>query len=209
MRRALPLLLTPLLGLAVLALGLGAALREAGAARALALAAVAVYVAWVAAEGLVATRPDAGRPVPDEDRGTLEPYAVARAATALAAPALAGPLAPGALGLGLGLLALGALLRLRAIAALGVGYSHRVRAPGALVTGGVYRLVRHPAYAGMLLAHAGWAAAFASLPAAALLALGLVPAVVARIVVEERALAAAPGWAEYASGRARLLPGVF
>ncbi|MCO5168135.1 MAG: isoprenylcysteine carboxylmethyltransferase family protein [Planctomycetes bacterium] len=209
MRRALPLVLTPLLGAGVLGLGVATALRQEGLARLLALTTVAVYLAWVVVEALVATRPDAGRAVPAEDRGTLEPYALARAATALAAPALAGPLGPGPLALGLGVLTAGALLRLRAIVALGAGYSHRVRAPGALVTGGVYRAVRHPAYAGMLLAHAGWVAAFYTWPALALLALGLVPAVLARIAVEERALVRAPGWAEYARGRARLLPGVF
>lgn len=221
LRSLLPALLTPWLAKTVVGLGLAAALAQAGPARWLAAAATVAYGAWVVAEGWLATRAEAARPVGAHDRGTLEAYAVARTATALAAPACAGPLAgwlpaalvpaglhPALVGLGAALVALGAGLRLAAIRALGAGYSHRVRPVGAVVTGGPYALVRHPAYAGMLLAHAGWVVAFPSAIAAAALLLGLVPAVAARIAVEERTLAASPAWRAYAEGRARLIPGV-
>ncbi|MBO2457844.1 methyltransferase family protein [Actinomadura violacea] len=101
----------------------------------------------------------------------------------------------------------GAALRRSAIRTLGRFYSHHVmRQYGhRVVTGGVYRAVRHPAYAGMLLANLAFTCFFLTPLGAAAFAL-LVAAVAWRIRVEERALWDVPGYPPYAAGRARVLP---
>lgn len=79
----------------------------------------------------------------------------------------------------------------------------------ALVTHGPYRLVRHPAYLGelavlQLIGAASMRPAIQGLCAAAALPVML------RVVVEEQALAADPGWQAYAAAvRWRLVPGLW
>jgi protein-S-isoprenylcysteine O-methyltransferase Ste14 len=170
---------------------------------------VAGYLAWLAAESRIA----AGELDQDEsphDRGTLELYAAARFVTAASALALptrwdgsALPIAAGAL-----VFFAGVALRLWAIRVLGAFYSHRVRKLGdhAIVQGGPYQVVRHPAYTGMLLAHAGFVFAFWNPISGALLAFLFVPAVVLRIRIEERMLYEIEGYRAYAADRKRLLP---
>lgn len=78
-----------------------------------------------------------------------------------------------------------------------------------IVTGGPYRIVRHPAYVGELLLAASCMAAAPSLLSngLVLLAVGLT---MLRIRVEERLLRSDPSYAEYAIRvRYRLLPGVW
>jgi protein-S-isoprenylcysteine O-methyltransferase len=80
-----------------------------------------------------------------------------------------------------------------------------------VVTDGPYRLLRHPAYAGNLLAALGFGLALTNWAGLALAAgvplLGHLP----RIRVEERAMAGALGteWLSYAAGTARIVPGVW
>lgn len=104
----------------------------------------------------------------------------------------------------------GVLLRLVAMRTLGKSYSHHVirRDDHAIVRTGLYRLIRHPAYAGMLLGHAGLVLFFlnwASLP----LLVALAVVLGWRIRVEERELLVIPAYREYAAGRPRLVPGVW
>jgi protein-S-isoprenylcysteine O-methyltransferase Ste14 len=70
-----------------------------------------------------------------------------------------------------------------------------------LVTDGIYRVIRHPSYLGLLLNTLGWALAFRSGVGLLLTALTLVP-LVARIRAEERLLQSQFG-AEYDAYRAR------
>jgi protein-S-isoprenylcysteine O-methyltransferase Ste14 len=74
---------------------------------------------------------------------------------------------------------------------------------------GLYGLVRHPFYAGMLLVYAGTALWLGSL-AAALASVGFLIMTLARIVIEERYLREhLPEYAPYAQRvRARLIPGL-
>ncbi|TDD81246.1 isoprenylcysteine carboxylmethyltransferase family protein [Actinomadura darangshiensis] len=180
-----------------------------GAAETVATGLLAGYLGWLLLEAPVTFRRTAA---PAADGRTLLPYALAR--LLLVASASFGPLpwgrwspwllAPAAV------FAAGVALRQAAIRTLGRFYSHHVmRQDGhRVVTGGLYGLVRHPAYAGMLLANAGFACFFLDPAGAAALAL-LASAVAWRIRVEERALWDVPGYAQYAAGKPRVLPKVW
>ena len=77
-----------------------------------------------------------------------------------------------------------------------------------LISSGPYRVLRHPAYAGMLLANVGFVGYFANPASVAALAL-LIAAILWRIRVEEDVLVESPGYREFASTRSRMLPGVW
>jgi len=113
---------------------------------------------------------------------------------------------------GVALFATGGALRLWPVFVLGNRFSGLVAIqPGhTLVTDGVYGIIRHPSYLGLLLTALGWAFAFDSGPGV-LLALLLVPPVVARMHAEEAFLRSQFG-AQYDAYRARtsrLIPGIY
>ncbi|MCP9971855.1 hypothetical protein LUX57_47880 [Actinomadura madurae] len=132
-----------------------------GGAEAHAAFLLAGYLGWLLLEAPVTFRRAAA---PPSDARTLPPYGLAR--LLLVAAASFGPLpwerwspwllVPSAA------FAAGVALRRAAIRALGRFYSHHVmRQDGhRVVTGGLYGIVRHPAYAGMLLAHIGFTCFF-------------------------------------------------
>jgi protein-S-isoprenylcysteine O-methyltransferase Ste14 len=114
--------------------------------------------------------------------------------------------------LGVALFAAGGALRIWPVFVLGRRFSGLVAIqPGhTLVTTGVYRLIRHPSYLGLLVNATGWALAFRSGVGLVLTAFVL-PPLVARMRAEERLLGAQFG-AEYEAYRARtwrLVPGVY
>jgi protein-S-isoprenylcysteine O-methyltransferase Ste14 len=80
-----------------------------------------------------------------------------------------------------------------------------------VVATGPYRVVRHPMYAGSAVAFLGVGLALGTWPGLGLVVIGTLPAMVRRIRVEEQALHDSLGarYRDYASGRARLLPGVW
>lgn len=169
------------------------------------------YVLWILSEWRITTA-DASQDT-RTDRFTCEAYAGARFLTMLAA-FLPDALWSGTglwLPIGLAVFAGGIGLRAWAIVTLGRAYSHRVRTPegSGLVTHGPYRVLRHPAYTGMLLAHVGIAVLFFNLYVLLALGLALLPALVRRIRVEEAHLLSLPGYADFAAVRARLAPGVW
>jgi protein-S-isoprenylcysteine O-methyltransferase Ste14 len=169
----------------------------------------AAYLLWIAAEAPVTF----GRtPSASAESRTLVVYAVARVGTAVSAALGHLPWSRYSAWMVLPVLAFAAGIALRsaAIVTLGRFYSHFVaRDPGhVVVTSGPYRLVRHPAYAGMLLANAGFVAFFAN-PVSVAFAVALTAAIVWRIHVEERVLWPVSGYRQYAQRHARLLRGVW
>ena len=114
--------------------------------------------------------------------------------------------------LGVVLFAAGGALRLWPVFVLGRRFSGLVAIqPGhTLVTNGIYRVIRHPSYLGLLVNALGWALAFRS-GVGVLLAALMIPPLLARIGAEERLLRAQFG-AEYDTYRtrtSRLLPGLY
>jgi protein-S-isoprenylcysteine O-methyltransferase Ste14 len=114
--------------------------------------------------------------------------------------------------LGVLLFVAGGALRIWPVFVLGRRFSGLVAIqPGhTLVTGGIYRVIRHPSYLGLLVSLVGWALAFRSTVGVLLTAL-FVPPLLARIRAEEELLRTQFG-DEYDSYRARtsrLIPGLF
>jgi protein-S-isoprenylcysteine O-methyltransferase Ste14 len=114
--------------------------------------------------------------------------------------------------LGVVLFAAGGALRLWPVVVLGNRFSGLVAIqPGhTLVTSGVYGVIRHPSYLGLLVNSLGWALAFRAGVGVLITAL-IIPVLLARIRAEERLLHSQFG-AEYAAYRARtsrLIPGLY
>jgi len=114
--------------------------------------------------------------------------------------------------IGVGLFIAGGALRLWPVCVLGDRFSGLVAIqPGhTLVTSGIYSVVRHPSYLGLLTNALGWSLAFRS-GIGVLLAAAMVLPLLARIHAEERLLQSQFG-AEYDAYRARtsrLIPGVY
>jgi protein-S-isoprenylcysteine O-methyltransferase Ste14 len=114
--------------------------------------------------------------------------------------------------LGVVLFAAGGALRMWPVFVLGRRFSGLVAIqPGhTLVTGGIYGVIRHPSYLGLLVNALGWGLAFHTWVGVGLAALN-VPPVVARMRAEERLLRSQFG-SEYNAYRARtsrLLPGIY
>lgn len=113
---------------------------------------------------------------------------------------------------GVVLFGLGGVLRVVPVFILGRRFSGLVaiQKDHALVTDGLYRVIRNPSYLGLMVMLAGWALAFRSLCGLALAAL-FVPPLIARIHSEEALLAKHFG-DEYEAYRARtwrLIPYVY
>ena len=103
-------------------------------------------------------------------------------------------------------------LRLWPVYVLGDRFSGLVAIqPGhKLVTGGIYNVIRHPSYLGLLLNSLGWSLAFRA-GAGVLLTVLLIPPLVARISAEERLLHSQFGdeYDAYRDRTSRLIPGVW
>jgi protein-S-isoprenylcysteine O-methyltransferase Ste14 len=114
--------------------------------------------------------------------------------------------------LGVALSAVGGALRLLPVFVLGHRFSGLVAIqPGhRLVTGGIYGVIRHPSYLGLLVASLGWGLVFRSW-VGVLIALLTIPPILARIRAEENLLRAHFGAAyeSYRARTARLVPGLY
>lgn len=170
------------------------------------------YLLWLVLELPITVR--SVRETPEStDRGTTLIYGLARVVVVLTAVLIptAHDMHRPWMSLLLAAFLGGVALRLWAMRTLGRFYSHRVRTVSdhRIVCSGPYRLLRHPAYTGMLLAHVSFVLFFLNNASAAALVALLAPAVVVRVLVEERFLFATTQYASYAAGRRRLIPFVW
>ena len=114
--------------------------------------------------------------------------------------------------LGVVLFAAGGVLRIWPVLVLGHRFSGLVaiQPRHALVTSGIYGLIRHPSYLGLLVNALGWALAFRSEVGVLLVVLTLVP-LLARIRAEEKLLRAHFGgeYDAYCARTSRLIPGLY
>lgn len=112
---------------------------------------------------------------------------------------------------GVALFAAGGALRLWPVFVLGNRFSGLVAIqPGhTLVTSGIYGVIRHPSYLGLLINSLGWSLAFRS-GVGVLLTVLLIPPVLARIDAEENLLHSQFGdnYNAYRSHTWRLIPGI-
>jgi protein-S-isoprenylcysteine O-methyltransferase Ste14 len=114
--------------------------------------------------------------------------------------------------LGVALFAAGGALRLWPVYVLGHRFSGLVAIqPGhTLVTGGIYSVIRHPSYLGLLVNSLGWGLAFRSGVGVLLTAL-MIPPLLARIRAEEALLRAEFGdeYVAFCARTSRLIPGLY
>jgi len=114
--------------------------------------------------------------------------------------------------LGVVLFSIGGALRLWPVFVLGPRFSGLVaiQPDHTLVTRGVYGVIRHPSYLGLLVNAVGWALAFRS-GVGVLLAALIVPPLMARMHAEETLLRSQFGAAydTYCARTSRLIPGLY
>jgi len=114
--------------------------------------------------------------------------------------------------IGVALFAAGGVMRIWPVFVLGHRFSGLVAIqPGhTLVTSGVYGVIRHPSYLGLLVSSLGWALAFRSGVGVLLTAL-MIPPLVARMRAEEALLHTQFGgeYDAYCRRMSRLIPGVY
>jgi protein-S-isoprenylcysteine O-methyltransferase Ste14 len=114
--------------------------------------------------------------------------------------------------LGVALFVAGGALRIWPVFVLGHRFSGLVAIqPGhALLTGGLYGVIRHPSYLGLLVNSLGWGLAFRSGAGVLLTALLILP-LVARIRAEDRLLRSHFGdaYEAYCARTSRLIPGLY
>jgi protein-S-isoprenylcysteine O-methyltransferase Ste14 len=114
--------------------------------------------------------------------------------------------------LGVVLFAAGGALRIWPVFVLGHRFSGLVaiQPEHSLVTSGIYGVIRHPSYLGLLINSLGWSLAFRS-GVGVLLTLLLIPPLLARINAEENLLRSEFGdeYDAYRSQTWRLIPGIY
>jgi protein-S-isoprenylcysteine O-methyltransferase Ste14 len=120
---------------------------------------------------------------------------------------------PWLLGVSLLLLVIGLVIRWTAIFTLGRFFTTRVAIHDdhRLVRTGLFRLVRHPSYTGLLLLFLGMALSFGNWLSFFVIVVPFLAALLYRIQVEESSLVEVLGqeYVDYRRSTKRLLPGIF
>ena len=174
---------------------------------------ISLYILWMIIEFRVSKEDVNTEGKNTSDSATCQLYGVGQALTIFTAlwfPSV-WPVPKVAHFVGINIFLLGVLYRLWAIRTLRQFYSHRVRTVSQhqIVASGPYRFTRHPAYAGMIIANAGISMYFFNWVTLCVFLFILVPAILLRIVIEEKTLFGIKGYSEFAKNRKRLLPGVW
>jgi len=177
----------------------------------------ATFVLWQGSELFLSAKRRCTSPGVSQDRGSFRLLAVLLSvafsldfACALLLPSVAIPLARIMFAVGLGCVLGGTALRWYAVTTLGRYFTVDVgsEASQPVIDVGPYRLVRHPSYAGILLALFGFALSLGNW--AGLFAMLVLPAaaIAYRITVEEAALLSGLGepYARYMRRTWRLIP---
>lgn len=171
-----------------------------------------VYLAWILIEFKV-SKDEINKGDTTHDYGTCELYAFGQGTVFLSALWFTSAWnSPNLFHLlGFMLFLVGIAYRLWAIRTLGKCYSHIVReiAVHQIIESGPYRHIRHPAYAGMILANLGIIIFFFNSITLILFSVILVPAIILRIFIEEKTLFKTDQYLDYAKNRSRLIPGIW
>jgi protein-S-isoprenylcysteine O-methyltransferase Ste14 len=171
-----------------------------------------IYLAWILIESKI-SKDEINKGNKTSDYGTCELYAIGQAAVFLSALWCTSAWQYPNLFhfIGITTFLAGIAYRLWAIKTLGKYYSHIVReiAGHQIIESGPYRYIRHPAYAGMILANLGIVIFFFNWITLILFCLILIPAIILRIIIEEKTLLQIDNYGEYAKYRPRLIPGVW
>ncbi len=170
---------------------------------------ILVYLLWIIFESRISIKEkDKGNKT--SDYGTLEFYAISQACTFLSALWFNTLwLSPNvAHFLGFIIFLFGMSFRFWAIITLGHYYSHIVRKVNGhkIIDSGPYKYIRHPAYTGMIIAHFGVLLYFFNLITLMIFFLAFIPAIILRILVEEKTLFEIEGYSNYSENRKRLIP---
>jgi protein-S-isoprenylcysteine O-methyltransferase Ste14 len=117
------------------------------------------------------------------------------------------------LGISLAIMTAGLVIRWTAILTLGSFFNTRVaiHQDHRLIRTGLYRLVRHPSYSGLLLVFLGLGLSLGNWLSVAVVVIPFFAVLLYRIRVEESSLVEALGqdYVEYCKTTKRLLPGIF
>jgi protein-S-isoprenylcysteine O-methyltransferase Ste14 len=145
---------------------------------------------------------------------TLVVSMVGAVAAAIAVPSAALPADPWlTVALGSALVLVGVALRQWAARTLGRYFTRSVliREGHGVITSGPYRAVRHPGYAGVLVAQVGLALTLGNWLSLGLMVIGFLLAHIPRITAEEAVLEESLGeqYRDYERTRKRLIPGVW
>jgi protein-S-isoprenylcysteine O-methyltransferase Ste14 len=102
----------------------------------------------------------------------------------------------------------GIIFRIWAIQTLGQYYSHIVRKidQHQIIATGPYKHLRHPSYAGMIIALAGIVLFYFNFVTVIIFICLLLPAIILRIKIEEKILFTINGYVAFAESRRRIIP---
>ena len=169
-----------------------------------------IYFGWIIIESKIMTVDDSKLGTSDQDKHTFEFYFFTKWITIYSALII--PIIWKSFNvymiIGIILFAMGAGLRLWAITVLGRYYSHHVRLKDEhkIISSGPYNIVRHPSYTGMCIAQLGFIIFFFNWISLGCLLVLFYPAIVARILIEEKVLMQVEQYKEYSESRKRLIP---